>query len=145
MRQELPGHRGRKSVLSVLNEQTARPVLRDFLRDAKRVRENLKAAMLEVVEGELMTRNQFLRPGSLTTCFPERWYPELLAGSRSRSRKRRRVDPSARSSAGPSARGDSVFRTLYGPEMQELVLLGTDTPALPPLVSPYYVLDDVDL
>ncbi|KAL5350889.1 hypothetical protein ACLOAV_004462 [Pseudogymnoascus australis] len=147
MREEWPGYRGRKSLLSVLNEQAARSVLTDFLRDAMRVMENLKAAMLEVPEGELMARNRFLRPVSLTTCFPkERWYPELLAGqSRSRPRKRRRVDSSARSSAGPSARGDSVFRTLYDPEMQELVLLGTDTPALPPLVSPYYISGDIDL
>lgn len=150
MREEWPGYRGRKSLLSVLNEQTARSVLRDFLRDAMRVRENLKAAMLEVPEGELMTRNRFLRPVSLTTCFlEERWYPELPAGPpTSPPRKRRRVDSSAEPSAGSSARGDGIFRTLYDRTLYDSevqVLLGTDTPALPWVKSLYYHSDDYDL
>jgi hypothetical protein len=148
MQEQWPGRRGpRKSFLSVFDEETARSVLGDFLRDAMRVRENLKVAMLEVPEGELTMRKRFLGPFLLTACFiEERWYPELLAGQRrSRPGKRRRVDSRARSSAGSSARGDSVFRTLYDPEAQELVLLGTDTPALPPLVSPYHISDDDDL
>lgn len=122
-------------------------MLGDFLRDAMRVRENLKVAMLEVPRGELTMRKRFLGPISQTACFLEEiWYPELLAGQpRSRPRKRRRVDSSARSSARSSSRADGVFRTLYDPEVQELVLLGTDTPALPPLVSPYHISDNDDL
>ena len=148
MKEQWPGRRGPgKPFLSVFDEQTARSVMGDFLRDAMRVRENLKIAMFEMPEGKLTMRKRFLRPVSLTACFlEERWYPELLAGlPKSRPRKRRRVDPRARSSAGSSARGDSVFRTLYDPEVQETVVLGTDTPALPPLVSPYYVSDESDL
>ena len=148
IQEQWPGRRGpRKSFLSVFDEQMARSVLGDFLPDAMRVRENLKVAMLEMPEGELTMRKRFLGPVLLTAWFlEERWYPELLAGQpRSRPRKRHRVDSSARSSAGSSARGDGVFRTLYDPEVQELVLLGTDTPALPPLVSPYHISDDDDL
>ncbi|OBT61049.1 hypothetical protein VE03_09161 [Pseudogymnoascus sp. 23342-1-I1] len=128
MEEQWPETRGpSKPFLSVFDEQTARSVLGDFLRDAMRVRENLRAAMLEMPE-------------------EERWYPKLLtAQAGSRPRKRRRVDTSARSSAGPSPRGDSVFRALYDPEVQELLLLGADTPALPPLVSPHHVSDDGDL
>lgn len=131
----------------MFDEQKARPVLGDFLRDTMRVRENLKIAMLEVPEGELMIRKQFLGPISLTACFlEERWYPMFLSGqARSNSRKRRRVESSARPSVGSSATSDSAFRTLYDPEVQGLVLLGTDTPTLPPLASPYYILDDGDL
>ncbi|KFY66617.1 hypothetical protein V497_00844 [Pseudogymnoascus sp. VKM F-4516 (FW-969)] len=131
-REEWPVYRGRKSFLSVLNEQTARSVLKDFLRDAMRVRGNLKAAMLEMPE-------------------EERWYPELLPEPPgSPPRKRRRVDSSAEPSVGSSARGDGIFRTLYDrtwhdSEVQGPVLLGTDAPALPAVKSLYYVSDDGDL
>ncbi|OBT55261.1 hypothetical protein VE04_05182 [Pseudogymnoascus sp. 24MN13] len=74
MKEQWPGRRGPgKPFLSVFDEQTARSVMGDFLRDAMRVRENLKIAMFEMPE-------------------EERWYPELLAGlPKSRPRKRRRV------------------------------------------------------